>query len=112
MADGTRRPALAGQAALVTGGSSGIGAGVVEAFAAAGAMVAINYNSRREEADQAVERIEAAGGRAFAGGADVSDEAAGEGVGAPGAGGVRGCPLPGGHAGLQTGGPFPRIAPR
>src|SRR3712207_8724509 len=76
MADGTRRPALAGQAALVTGGSSGIGAGVLEAFAAAGAMVAINYNSRREEADQAVERIEAAGGRAFAVGADVSDEAA------------------------------------
>ena len=76
MADGPRRPALAGQAALVTGGSSGIGAGVVEALAAAGAVVAINYNSRRDEAERAAERIGAAGGRAFAVGADVSDEAA------------------------------------
>jgi glucose 1-dehydrogenase len=76
MSDGTGRPALAGQAALVTGGSSGIGAGIVEAFAGAGAMVAVNYNSRRDEADRAVERIEAAGGRAIAVGADVSDEAA------------------------------------
>ncbi len=76
MADGTGRPALAGQAALVTGGSSGIGAAIVEAFAAAGAMVAVNYNSRRDGADRAVERIEAAGGRAFAVGADVAEEEA------------------------------------
>ena len=70
------RPALAGQAALVTGGSSGIGAGIVDAFSAAGAMVAINFNSRGDEAEAAARRIEAAGGRAFAVGADVADEAA------------------------------------
>ena len=46
------------------------------AFAAAGAMVAINYNARSDHAEAAARRIEAAGGRAFAVGADVSDEAA------------------------------------
>jgi glucose 1-dehydrogenase len=75
MPNGTK-PALAGQAALVTGGSSGIGAGVVEALAAAGAAVAINFNARGEEAEAAARRIEAAGGRAFAVGADVADESA------------------------------------
>ena len=75
MPNGTKL-ALAGQAALVTGGSSGIGAGIVDALAAAGAMVAINYVSRSEDAEAAAQRIEAAGGRAFPVQADVSDEAA------------------------------------
>ena len=70
------KPALAGQAALVTGGSSGIGAGIVEAFAAAGAMVAINYFGNRDDAENAAKRIEAGGGRVFAVRADVSDEGA------------------------------------
>jgi len=73
---GVVKPALAGQAALVTGGSSGIGAGIVEAFAAAGAMVAINYRGGRDEAEDAAKRIEAGGGRAIAVRADVSDEGA------------------------------------
>jgi glucose 1-dehydrogenase len=73
MANEKRLP-LAGQAALVTGGSSGIGAGIVEAYAAAGAMVAINYNARGEQAEEAAARINAAGGRAFAVGADVAEE--------------------------------------
>ena len=67
---------LAGQAALVTGGSSGIGAGIVEAFAAAGAAVAINYHSQAGPAEEAARRIEAAGGRAMAVGGDVAEEAA------------------------------------
>lgn len=75
MPNETKRP-LAGQAALVTGGSSGIGAGIVDAFAAAGAMVAINYHSNADAAEEAARRIEAAGGRAIAVGGDVAEEAA------------------------------------
>lgn len=67
---------LAGQAALVTGGSSGIGAGIARALAAAGAAVAVNYRSGADAAAAIVGEIEAAGGRAVAVGGDVSDEAA------------------------------------
>jgi glucose 1-dehydrogenase len=66
---------LAGKRALVTGASSGIGAGIARALAAAGAEVAINY-SRDEKGAAAVARsIEAAGGRASVVKADVSSEA-------------------------------------
>lgn len=41
---------LAGQAALITGGSRGIGAASVRAFAQAGADVVFNYNRNREAA--------------------------------------------------------------
>jgi glucose 1-dehydrogenase len=65
---------LAGQAALVTGGSSGIGAGVAEALAHAGASVAVNYHSDPGEADEIVERIRGSGGTAIPLGGDVSRE--------------------------------------
>ncbi|SAL24743.1 SDR family oxidoreductase [Caballeronia telluris] len=65
---------LEGQTALVTGASSGIGFGVAEALAAAGAAVAINYHSHGEPAEKLAADIEKAGGSAFAVGADVSDE--------------------------------------
>ena len=65
---------LGGQAALVTGGSSGIGAGIAIAFAEAGAKVGINYRSDGEAARELVARIEAAGGEAIALKADVSSE--------------------------------------
>ena len=42
---------LNGQVALVTGGSSGIGAAVAEALGKAGAAVAINYHSHAEPAE-------------------------------------------------------------
>jgi len=72
---------LAGKAALVTGGSRGIGAAIARELAAAGAQVTVSYRSGREEAEQVAEEI---GGRAEQ--ADVSDakqaqalvEAAGE----------------------------------
>ncbi len=66
---------LDGQVAIVTGSSSGIGYGVAQAFAAAGAAVAINYNSHAEPAEKLAREIRQGGGRAIAVGANVSDEA-------------------------------------
>ncbi|MBM3492171.1 MAG: SDR family oxidoreductase [Alphaproteobacteria bacterium] len=68
---------LAGSRALVTGSSSGIGAGVARAFAAAGADVVINYPTAAQ-ADQAAavkHDIETHGRRCLAVEADVSQEA-------------------------------------
>jgi glucose 1-dehydrogenase len=67
---------LAGQRALVTGASSGIGAAIACHLAAAGAGVAVNYRANRDQAMTVVDRIGAAGGTALAVQADVSDEAA------------------------------------
>lgn len=67
---------LEGQSALITGAASGIGLAIAEAFAAAGANVAINYHSSREEAEKLVEVLESTGVRAIAIKGDVSDEAA------------------------------------
>lgn len=67
---------LEGQAALVTGASSGIGLAVARALADAGASVAVNYAAQREPAEALAKEIAEAGGRAFAVRADVSDEAA------------------------------------
>jgi 3-oxoacyl-[acyl-carrier protein] reductase len=51
-----------GKVALVTGGSRGIGAGIVRRLAAAGASVAFTYSSSEEKALQVVHEIESAGG--------------------------------------------------
>jgi glucose 1-dehydrogenase len=66
---------LAGQKALVTGASSGIGRGVALALARAGADVLVNYRSGEQAALAVVAEIEQHGGRAFAHRADVSNEA-------------------------------------
>jgi glucose 1-dehydrogenase len=65
---------LAGQAALVTGASSGIGRAVALAMARAGAKVAVNYGSNPEAAQAVVAEIEHAGGTSLAIHADVSQE--------------------------------------
>ncbi|WP_375784404.1 SDR family NAD(P)-dependent oxidoreductase [Bradyrhizobium sp. Pha-3] len=67
---------LHGHVALVTGGSRGIGAAIVKMLADAGAAVAINYRERSAEAEALAKSITAAGGRAVAVAADVSEAAA------------------------------------
>ena len=49
---------------LVTGGSGGIGRGIVEAAARAGAKIGFNYHSDEDGAKETVRLIEAAGGTA------------------------------------------------
>ncbi|MBO1076206.1 glucose 1-dehydrogenase [Roseomonas marmotae] len=66
---------LDGQVAVVTGGSSGIGRGIAQLFAQAGAAVVVNYRGSRDGAEEAVREIEAAGGKAIAVKADVSQQA-------------------------------------
>src|ERR1700730_8791377 len=65
---------LSGQTALVTGGSSGIGAATSIALAQAGAKVGINYLDRRESAEELARHIQKAGGHAVVLQADVSKE--------------------------------------
>ena len=67
-------PVLAGQTALVTGASSGIGRGVALGLARAGANVVINYITGPDAAETVVQEIAEHGGRAIALRADVSRE--------------------------------------
>ncbi len=61
--------------ALVTGASKGIGAGIANALASAGAAVVVNYASDRAGAEDVVNAITKAKGRAVAVHADVSKAA-------------------------------------
>jgi glucose 1-dehydrogenase len=65
---------LKGQVAIVTGASSGLGAGAAKGLAASGAAVVINYHSQPEPAQKLAQEIIEAGGQAIAIGADVSNE--------------------------------------
>jgi 3-oxoacyl-[acyl-carrier protein] reductase len=64
---------LAGKVALVTGGAKNIGRAISVALAAAGASVAVNTKSSREQADALVKQIREAGGAAQAYVADIAD---------------------------------------
>ncbi len=63
--------AMDGHVAIVTGGGTGIGAGVVRALAARGARCVVNYASSRDEAEALAEEV---GGIAVQ--ADIADDAA------------------------------------
>ena len=67
---------LEGKVALVTGGSRGIGRATSLALAAKGATVAVNYVRDETSANQVVQAIEAAGGRAMPVQADVGERTA------------------------------------
>ena len=64
---------LVGKAALVTGGSRGIGAAIAKRLAADGASVAITYAKDANAASAVVEAIERAGGKALAIQAEASN---------------------------------------
>jgi 3-oxoacyl-[acyl-carrier protein] reductase len=66
---------LAGQAALVTGGSRGIGRATALELARAGADVAISFRSRKEDADSVCNSIRQEGSEGFAIEGDMADAA-------------------------------------
>jgi 3-oxoacyl-[acyl-carrier protein] reductase len=63
---------LVSRTALVTGASRGMGRATALALGAAGARVIVHYGNARQEADELVTEIRAAGGKADAVGADLA----------------------------------------
>src|SRR3954451_15306076 len=68
----TRR--LEGRRALVTGSATGIGRSTIKRLTAEGAAAVVNYVGPSDPADEVVEEVSHAGGRAVAVEADVSKE--------------------------------------
>ena len=71
---GLIRRRLDGRRALVTGANSGIGRAIALRLAQEGAMVAVNYLSRPEDADAVVKEIGEAGTKGIAVQGDISNE--------------------------------------
>jgi 3-oxoacyl-[acyl-carrier protein] reductase len=67
---------IAGQVAIVTGASRGIGRAIALELARQGAHVLVNYQSNAAAANQVVTQIEQAGGSAWSYSANVADEQA------------------------------------
>jgi NAD(P)-dependent dehydrogenase (short-subunit alcohol dehydrogenase family) len=64
---------LSGRVALVTGGGRDVGAAISRGLAAAGATVAVNYHSSKDEAETVVANIRKDGGEAKVYGADIAN---------------------------------------
>jgi 3-oxoacyl-[acyl-carrier protein] reductase len=64
---------LAGQAALVTGGSRGIGRAAALLLAQSGADVALTFHTRADEAESTAREVQRLGRRAYVGGGDLAD---------------------------------------
>jgi len=62
-----------GKKIIVSGGSRGIGRAIVEKLASEGCEVAFNYRSGAAESEEIVEKIRAAGGKAWAFKADITN---------------------------------------
>lgn len=67
---------LEGRVAIVTGAGRNIGRAIALALAAGGAAVVVNVRANRKEAEEVAHTIEAAGGKALACVADVTEAAA------------------------------------
>ena len=68
-----RADQLSGARVLITGSSRGIGAQTAQYLSQAVAGVVINYRNKAQRAEKLVAEIEAAGGKALAIGADLTD---------------------------------------
>lgn len=66
---------LQDKVAVVTGGGTGMGRAICGLFAAEGAGVIVNYSASKDAAEETAAGIQAAGGRAFAYRADVTQDA-------------------------------------
>lgn len=71
-------PDLTGQRVLITGASGGVGGGIAEAFADAGARVAVHYRGSAETAFELVERLRERGSEAVAVRADLGESGSAE----------------------------------
>src|SRR5256885_6830183 len=73
MSRSTQERPLAGKAAIVTGGSRGIGAAIAKRLAGDGASVAVTYSKGADAASSVVKEIERGGGKAIAIQADAAN---------------------------------------
>jgi 3-oxoacyl-[acyl-carrier protein] reductase len=67
-----RNPGAGAEAVAVTGASRGIGRGIALRLGRDGAAVAVNYVKSKDKADEVVQQIVSAGGKAVAIQADVA----------------------------------------
>ncbi|KAH8557109.1 3-oxoacyl-reductase [Umbelopsis sp. PMI_123] len=64
---------LQGKVAIITGGTRGIGEGIVKAFAEQGASIVVTFNTSEDQANSVVKKIKENGGQAISVQADLGD---------------------------------------